>query len=194
MLAARLLSRPWTVSRGLQSAYRCYLALVKAELEPLSEEVAEARRWLDLFKHHQIPRQEFEITFSRSLGPGGQKVNKTSSKATVALAPHKWLNPYYTLWIPKAVAAQLQTAKVRYETKMGGITIQSDVTRNRETNTDECFRKLLEEIHDKVEFAGETLEETKERWQEIKTDRKEKRLFNKKKLSDKKKLRGKLSL
>lgn len=193
LLAVRVLLPRTRIWSGLGTPIRWNLTVLKPG-EPLAQEVAEARRWLDQFKPDDIPRQEFEITFSRSLGPGGQKVNKTSSKATVMLAPHKWLDPYYTLWIPKAVASQLRQTKVRYENKGGGLTIQSDVTRNRETNTDECFRKLLEEIHDKVEFAGETLEETKERWLEIKTDRKEKRLFNKKKHSDKKKQRGKLSL
>ena len=31
----------------------------------------------------QIPLREFEFTFARSSGPGGQNVNKVSSKATL---------------------------------------------------------------------------------------------------------------
>ncbi len=31
----------------------------------------------------RIPRSEFHFTFSRSSGPGGQNVNKVSSRATL---------------------------------------------------------------------------------------------------------------
>lgn len=58
-------------------------------------------------------------------------------------------------------------------------------------NTDECFRKLLQEIKDTTFFAGEVSEEDKKRWEEIREDAKEKRMFNKKKQSDKKKSRQK---
>ena len=34
----------------------------------------------------QIPAHEYRLTFSRSSGPGGQHVNKTSSKASLAFA------------------------------------------------------------------------------------------------------------
>lgn len=158
------------------------------------EQIADARKWLADFRAEDIPRQEFEVSFSRSSGPGGQKVNKTSSKATVTLEPHKWLNPHYCSWIPHPVLAQLSQTTIRYQTKFGGLTIQSDSTRNRENNTDECFKKLLEEISLRVVFEGETLEETKEKWKEIKAELNDKRMFNKKKHSDKKKTRGKVKL
>ncbi|KAG2731579.1 hypothetical protein G9P44_005166 [Scheffersomyces stipitis] len=124
-------------------------------------------------------------------GAGGQKVNKTSSKATVALEPSQWLDPQYCYWIPLPVRRQISAKKIRYETKKGGILIQSDTTRNRDVNTDECFRKLLQEIKDTTFFAGEVSEEDKKRWEEIREDAKEKRMFNKKKQSDKKKSRQK---
>ena len=34
----------------------------------------------------QVPLREFEFTFARSSGPGGQNVNKVSSKATLRWA------------------------------------------------------------------------------------------------------------
>lgn len=118
-------------------------------------------------------------------------MNKTSSKATVALSPDKWLNPQFCYWIPGPIRSQLATNKVRYETKSGGILIQSDSSRNRDNNTDECFRKLLEEIKERTFFAAEISEEDKKKWEEIKEDKKEKRLFHKKRQSDKKKSRSK---
>lgn len=156
-----------------------------------AEEISASQLWLEQYRPGQIPREHFLISYSRSSGAGGQKVNKTSSKATIALEPHMWLNPYYCHWIPKPIVAQIKEKKIRYETKSGGILIQSDNTRNRDTNCDECFRKLLEEIKDNTFFAKEASEEDVKRWEEIREEQKEKRLFNKKKASDKKKSRSK---
>lgn len=150
-----------------------------------------AKQWLETFNSKKIPTREFEISFSRASGPGGQKVNKTSSKATVSLSSDRWLNPQFCYWIPKAIRAQLETKKVRYETRNGGILIQSDGSRNRDVNTEECFNKLLQEIKAKTYFELEMSEEDKKKWEELKEQSKEKRLFNKKKVSDKKKSRSK---
>lgn len=155
------------------------------------QEIAKAQLWLEQYRPSQIPQEHFLVTYSRSSGPGGQKVNKTSSKATISMEPHMWLNPFYCSWIPKPVLSQIKVNRIRYETKSGGLLIQSDLTRNRDTNTDECFRKLLQEIKDNTYFAKEASDEDVKKWEEIKQDRKEKRLFNKKKLSDKKKSRSK---
>lgn len=155
------------------------------------EDIDKSRLWLQTFEGHQIPRNIFKIGYSRSSGPGGQKVNKTSSKATISLEAHEWLNPQFCYWIPNAIRGQLSSKKIRYETKTGGILIQCDSSRNRDSNTDECFRRLLQEIKDNTFFPTEPSEEDKLRWEEIKADKKEKRLFNKKKQSDKKKSRSK---
>lgn len=153
------------------------------------DEIEAARKWLSM--EPKIPRGVFEITYSRSSGPGGQKVNKTSSKATVALSPDRWLNPQFCYWIPKPVLEQLAEKGIRYHTKLGGLLIQSDRTRNREDNTADCFKKLIDEIRDTVYFEGEVSEEDKLKWEELAKVSKEKRMLQKKKQSDKKKLRSK---
>lgn len=155
------------------------------------KEVETAKKWLESVTFEKIPRQVFDITFSRSSGPGGQKVNKTSSKATVAMEPYKWLNPQFCYWIPKAVIQQIKEKNIRYHTKSGGLLVQSDLTRNREDNVDECFKKILNEIKTNTYFQAETLEEDKQKWEEIGKVAKEKRMFHKKKQSDKKKMRSK---
>lgn len=154
------------------------------------EAIASAKEWLKSFKDSDIPRHAFEIGYSRSSGPGGQKVNKTSSKATVLMEPSKWMDPAYCYWIPEPIRDQIKN-KLRYETKLGGLLIQSDTSRNRDVNADECFRKLLADIKDNVFFEEEPSEEDQKRWEEIRADRKEKRMFNKKRHSDKKKGRSK---
>lgn len=152
------------------------------------QEIEEAKRWLDA---PSINKSLFEITFSRSSGPGGQKVNKTSSKATISLEPWKWLNPQFCFWIPKPILAQLSEKRIRYHTKLGGLLIQSDRSRNREENTADCFKKLGDEIKRVVEFEGEVSEEDKAKWDELAKVRKERLVEQKKRQKEKRQGRSK---
>ncbi|EMG47808.1 hypothetical protein G210_1742 [Candida maltosa Xu316] len=159
------------------------------------QEIENSKKWLETFTYSQIPTHVFHIAFSRASGPGGQKVNKTSSKATVSLEPGLWMSSQVCYWIPKPVQAQLKSKGVRYVTKHGGLLIQSDTSRNRDENVELCFKRLLEEIKSKVYFASETSEEDKEKWAQLEEDFKERKKFHKKKQSDKKKNRSmKLSI
>ena len=168
------------------------VSLLHTTVKSFSEkEVSAAREWLNTFSSEHVPPYIFDISYSRASGPGGQKVNKTSSKATVSLSAEEWLNPQVCFWIPGPVRAQLQEKGIRYQTKSGGILIQSDSSRSRDTNTRECFSKLAHEIKKAVSFPNETNEEDLRKWDEVKQDQREKRLFHKKRNSDKKKSRSK---
>ncbi|RCK60752.1 hypothetical protein Cantr_08514 [Candida viswanathii] len=154
------------------------------------KEIEQSKKWLESFTHSEIPTHVFDITYSRSSGPGGQKVNKTSSKATVALEPGRWLSSEVCYWIPKPVQAQLREKGIRYVTKTGGLLIQSDTSRSRDVNAEMCFKRLLEEIKSKVYFAREASEEDKEKWSQLEVDYKERKKYHKKKQSEKKKSRS----
>lgn len=154
-------------------------------------EIENARKWVQSSTSASIPRHLFNVSYSRSSGPGGQKVNKTSSKATISLDPGQWLDPTYCFWIPEPVLDQIKTNVIRYQTKNGGLLIQSDGSRSREVNTDECFRKLLDNIKEVAHFPDDVSEEDKKKWEELAVEQKEKRMFHKKRQSDKKKLRQK---
>lgn len=154
-------------------------------------EIDSARNWLKSSTVAVIPRHLFNISYSRSSGPGGQKVNKTSSKATVSLDPHQWLDSKSCFWIPGPIVKQIREKSLRYQTKNGGLLIQSDTSRSREINTDECFRKLLDNIKEVAFFPDEVSEEDKKKWEEIAVEQKEKRMFHKKRQSEKKKSRQK---
>lgn len=154
-----------------------------------NSEIEAAKKWLENTNLAAIPRHLFTISYSRSSGPGGQKVNKTSSKATISLEPHQWLNPQFCFWMPPPVLYQVKQANLRHQTKSGGILIQSDGSRSRENNTDECFRKLLQDIKDNVYFADEVSVADKKKWEELAVEQKERRMMQKKRQSDKKKLR-----
>lgn len=155
-----------------------------------NSQIEAAKKWMDISTPNDIPKHDFEIVYSRSSGPGGQKVNKTSSKASISLEPAKWLTKS-CYWIPDPIKSQLKDKKIRYETKFGGILIQCDTHRNREVNTVECFTRLLDEIKSVVYFEPEIKAEDIAKWEEIAKERAEKIKFQKKRQSDKKKSRSK---
>jgi len=82
----------------------------------------------------QIPPDEFEWSFVRSSGPGGQNVNKVSSKAQL-----RW-NPSGRL--PPDVVHRLATAHPSCWTKDGEIIISSQRTRDALKNREDCLEKL----------------------------------------------------
>ncbi len=86
----------------------------------------------------QIPREEFEFTFTRSSGPGGQNVNKVNSKATL-----RW-RPGASASLPIDVLARF-VAKYRPRmTTEHEILITSQRYRDQAKNIDDCLDKLRE--------------------------------------------------
>lgn len=83
-----------------------------------------------------IPAAALEWRFVRSAGPGGQHVNRTSSKAmlrfTVRGSPH----------LPDAVRARLVRQQRSQLTTAGDLVITSQRHRDRPRNIDDCLAKL----------------------------------------------------
>jgi peptidyl-tRNA hydrolase ICT1 len=100
-----------------------------------------ARSWLQGLTLSAVPRAKFAVTFSRASGPGGQKVNKTSSKSTITLPSLQKAD-----WIPQDVRHQLKERRFRYLTKSGSVVISSDVSRSQQENLDLCFDKFCNEV------------------------------------------------
>ncbi len=84
----------------------------------------------------EIPRDKVEVAFSRSGGPGGQNVNKTSTKAEVrfVLATAEWLRPE-----ARAVLAEKLAGRI---TNDGELITASEKHRSQKENLEECFAKL----------------------------------------------------
>lgn len=85
-----------------------------------------------------IPATELEWSFARSSGPGGQHVNKVSSKAIL-----RW-NPALSSALPDVVRERFLTRYAARLTTAGDLIITSEESRDRLRNIERCQSKLRE--------------------------------------------------
>ncbi len=83
-----------------------------------------------------IPDDEFEWSYARSGGPGGQNVNKVASKAVL-----RW-NIAGNTSIPADVKIRLALQQKRFFTIDAGVIITSQRYRDQKRNREECLEKL----------------------------------------------------
>jgi len=84
----------------------------------------------------QIPLAEFEITFARSAGPGGQNVNKVNSKAIL-----RW-GVRDTPSLPEAVRQRFVQKYASRLTNEGDLLVTSQRFRDAPRNLQDCLEKL----------------------------------------------------
>jgi len=127
----------------------------------------------------RLLNHELEFTASRSDGPGGQNVNKVSSKITLRfnVRESELLSPEEKDLILKKLASRL--------TKDGVLILSSSVHRSQLQNKQEVEEKL-----DSLLLVALNVEKTRKKTRPTKSSR-EKRKFSKKLNSDKKKWRQK---
>jgi ribosome-associated protein len=87
-----------------------------------------------------IPESEFEWTFVRSGGPGGQNVNKVASKAVL-----RW-DLEGSPSVPLEVKARLRTQQRRRITGDGELVLNSQRYRDQGRNIEDCLEKLRDMI------------------------------------------------
>jgi ribosome-associated protein len=129
----------------------------------------------------QIPLAEFEFTYTRSSGPGGQNVNKVNSKACLrwpALASPS---------LPPGVRARFLQKFGSRITVDGDLLIVSQRYRDRGRNADDCLDKLREMLTS-IAVAPTVRRKTKPSRSSIK-----RRLEGKRQTSQKKQSRGRPS-
>jgi ribosome-associated protein len=84
----------------------------------------------------RIPLDEFEITFARSGGPGGQNVNKVNSKATL-----RW-GVRGTKSLPEAVRERFLQKYASRLTNEGELLVTSQRFRDAPRNSEDCLEKV----------------------------------------------------
>jgi ribosome-associated protein len=86
----------------------------------------------------RIPLDEFEFSYARSSGPGGQNVNKVNSKALL-----RW--PVRTSpSLPEAVRQRFLSRYGNRVTTEGDLLISSQRFRDQSRNVEDCLEKLRE--------------------------------------------------
>ncbi len=88
-----------------------------------------------------IPDDELEWSYARSGGPGGQNVNKVSSKAIL-----RWKAAATAAPIPPAATVRMKTAFPSRFTVDGDAVIPSQKYRDQERNKEDCLLKLAEMV------------------------------------------------
>jgi ribosome-associated protein len=84
----------------------------------------------------QVPESEFQWTFVRSGGPGGQNVNKVASKAVL-----RW-SVADSSSLPEPVKARFRAQQRRRITGAGDLVLSSQRYRDQDRNREDCLEKL----------------------------------------------------
>jgi ribosome-associated protein len=92
---------------------------------------------IELAPGHTLPASAIDLSYARSGGPGGQHVNKTSTKAllSVALADLQGV-------LPGDAVYRLRTVAKQYLTEDDRLVIHADETRSQVTNRRAAIEKL----------------------------------------------------
>ncbi|XP_026133119.1 large ribosomal subunit protein mL62 [Carassius auratus] len=88
----------------------------------------------------RIPVDKLKITYSRSSGPGGQHVNKVSTKAEVRF------HVQTAEWIPEEVRQEILLKNKTRVNKAGELIVTSEISRSQQRNLEDCLQKISEMI------------------------------------------------
>jgi protein subunit release factor B len=100
----------------------------------------------------RIPRDRLEVRFARSGGPGGQNVNKVSSKAEVRFRIDD------ADWIPASVRRRLKELQAHRTTNDGDLIISSSRHRTQSRNLEDCIEKLRRYLEEAAKVRKRRLE------------------------------------
>ncbi|XP_070783629.1 large ribosomal subunit protein mL62 [Enoplosus armatus] len=100
-----------------------------------------------------IPVERLTVSYSRSSGPGGQHVNKVSTKAEVRF------HVKTADWIPEDVRKKIFEKHKNRINKAGELIVTSELSRSQQRNLSDCIQKISAIISDASEMPHEPTEE-----------------------------------
>ncbi|KAM9337027.1 large ribosomal subunit protein mL62 [Symphorus nematophorus] len=122
-----------------------------------------------------IPVDRLTVSYSRSSGPGGQHVNKVSTKAEVRFHVHT------ADWIPEDVRHKIFEKNKNRINKAGELLVTSELSRSQQRNLSDCIQKISAIIAEASEKPHEpTAEDIALR--EHRLDKRNKERLNQKKI------------
>jgi ribosome-associated protein len=134
-------------------------------------------RDLDLGDGFVVPADLLRAAFSRSGGPGGQNVNKVESRVTIEVDVE-------ALPLPEDRKARVRERLATRINRDGVLRVTSQVTRSQNDNRDRALARMEELLRESL------IEQKPRRKTRVPKGVKEKRLDEKKKRAEKKRLRG----
>ncbi len=134
-------------------------------------------RDLDLGDGIVVPADLLRAVFSRSGGPGGQNVNKVETRVTIEVDVD-------TLPLPEERKARLRERLASRINRDGVLRVTSQVARSQSDNRDRALARMEELLRESL------IEQKPRRKTRVPKGVKEKRLEEKKKRGEKKRLRG----
>eukprot|EP01023_Acetabularia_acetabulum_P015239 TRINITY_DN1738_c0_g1_i9.p2 TRINITY_DN1738_c0_g1~~TRINITY_DN1738_c0_g1_i9.p2 ORF type:complete len:197 (-),score=32.08 TRINITY_DN1738_c0_g1_i9:476-1066(-) len=136
----------------------------------------------DPYTVKKIGRDDVDVTFVRASGPGGQAVNKTSSKVNMKFDLEG------VRWLSEEVKSMVRQKEKNRISKEGYLTIQSMIHREQHKNLEDALEKLQKILNDAAEAARPHImgEDMKQKLEKQKRRANENRLKEKKMAQQKK--------
>ncbi|SGZ38307.1 uncharacterized protein HGUI_00507 [Hanseniaspora guilliermondii] len=173
---------------------------ISKEVKIPPEQIQKINEWIDNFNKDTVPKSCMSVQYVRSSGPGGQNVNKLSTKCSLEIlnvkksgfSLEKGSKLSGSQWIPQPLLHMMINGNVKtnyvmpdimklyYKPQKDSLVIQSDSERKRNLNEVHCFNKLQKIFKESFYVQKEVSIENKEKWQRIKERENEKRLQQKK--------------
>ncbi|XP_028264139.1 large ribosomal subunit protein mL62 [Parambassis ranga] len=100
-----------------------------------------------------IPVERLTVSYSRSSGPGGQHVNKASTKAEVRF------HVQTADWIPEDVRQKILEKNKTRINKAGELLVTSELSRSQQRNLADCVQKISAIIAEASEKPPEPTQE-----------------------------------
>ena len=137
------------------------------------KEMEQRRRWVAAFSKLTLRRNDFQVTFSRSSGPGGQNVNKLNTKANVRLelsqanahAPDSLDPSHPRKWLTRDLVSRIAKQSPYYVASDHSILVTSMRHRSQEANVQDALEKLHAHLLELAQpgLVGETSQQQKNR-------------------------------